>query len=397
MKKITALFLVMMFIISTLGIQNVVAADNFNWNNLRAEYVYNSSRDELEIKIFLPSITRSPDERYDLEVEIDNRDYDKRMSYSSSQDEVYAIFDFDNINSSELDDYLDLDIKIEDEDRDEVFDGRIEMSSNGSMDNNSDDLDWDELDVDYSYSESSERLSITLELNDVNSSPRFRYTAMLESDNRDYEKTMTYSSSGDELKTTFTLNNVDEDDLEDYLDIELEIEDNQNVTVYQEDIDLEDSSSNNSSNNNSDDLDWGDLDVSYTYSESSERLSMTVLLEDVNRSPRFRYTAMLESDNRDYEKTMTYSSSRDELKTTFTINNVDEDDLEDYLDIELEIEDNQNTTVYKKDIDLEDSSSNNSSNNNDRYSWEDLKYSVVYEKDKNRLNVGLQLDNINNA
>jgi hypothetical protein len=124
---------------------------------------------------------------------------------------------------------------------------------------------------------------------------------------------------------------------------------------------------------------------------------MTVLLEDVNRSPRFRYTAMLESDNRDYEKTMTYSSSRDELKTTFTINNVDEDDLEDYLDIELEIEDNQNTTVYKKDIDLEDSSSNNSSNNNDRYSWEDLKYSVVYEKDKNRLNVGLQLDNINNA
>ena len=116
MKKITALFLAMMFIFSTLGIQNAAAADNFNWNNLRAEYMYNSSRDNLEIKIFLPNITRSPDERYELEVEINDRDYDKRMSYSSSDDEIYANFDFDDISSSELEDYLELDIVIEDED-----------------------------------------------------------------------------------------------------------------------------------------------------------------------------------------------------------------------------------------------------------------------------------------
>ena len=169
MKKITALFLAMMFIISTFGIQNVAASDTYNWYNLRAEYVYNTSRDELEIKVFLPNITRSPDERYDLEVEIDNRDYDKRMSYSSSADEVYAIFYFDDIGSSELEDYLDLDIVIEDEDRDEVFEGRIEMTSNRSMNhnnssNNNIDIDWSEIEASMNCETNSNKLELQLEV-----------------------------------------------------------------------------------------------------------------------------------------------------------------------------------------------------------------------------------------
>lgn len=215
MKKITALFLAMMFIISTFGIQNVVAADNFNWNNLRAEYVYNSSRDELEIKIFLPNITRSPDERYELEVEIDNRDYDTRMSYSSSQDEVYATFDFDNINSSELEDYLDLDIVIEDEDEDEVFDGRIQMSSNGSMDhnnssNNDIDIDWSEIETSMNYERNSNKLELQLEVWDVPISAErlansWYYNASVTIDGRKYNQEFIYSGSKNILYSDFDI------------------------------------------------------------------------------------------------------------------------------------------------------------------------------------------------
>ena len=314
MKKITAILLAFMFIISTFGIQGVSAADEFDWNNLRAEYEYNSWRDEVDLEIFLPNINNTPESLYTLELEVNNRIFDERMTYSSSRDEIWVNFLFEDIDSNELEDYLNLDIIIMNDIREEVFNGRIVMSWGGFADNNSDDLNWRELEVWYSYSESSERLTITAELPDVRSRPIFDYTVEIESNNRVYDELMEYSSSRDELQASVVINNVDERDLQDYLDIELIIEDDDRTIVFNEDIDLERGFSGVTSNNDSNDnnsssnIDWDDLDYSVVYERDENRLNVSFEVDGINEfiDPS-DYILSLNFDGRRYELEFLYS------------------------------------------------------------------------------------------
>ena len=320
MKKVTALFLALMFIISTFGIQNVSAADQsesdeFDWNNLRAEYEYNSSRDEVDLEIFLPNINNTPESLCTLELEVNNRIFDERMTYSSSRDEISVNFLFEDIDSSELENYLSLDIIIMNDTRQEVFNGRIEMSGGGSTDNNSDDLNWRNLDVWYTYNESSERLIIAIDLPEVRTRPRFDYTVEVESNNRVYNEIMEYSSSSDELQARISISNVDERDLQDYFDVEILIEDDENTVVFREDIDLErgfsgttssdNSNDNNSSNSN---VDWDDLEFSVVYERDENRLNVAFEIDGINEfiDPS-DYVLSLNFDGRRYELAFLYS------------------------------------------------------------------------------------------
>lgn len=352
MKQAIQLFIATFLVFATLWVQNASAADNFDWaDDLRASFEYDRGDEDLEISIYLDDIRSTPDERYDIEVEINNRDYDKRMSYSSSRDEVYADFDFSNVDEDDLKDYLDLDIVIRDEDGDRVFDGMIEMSGNNDTDNNNDNLDWEDTEFSYSYNEDRERLTIKVELEDITRTPRYTYTVELEADRKDYDERMFYSSTSDRIYANLVIDNVDEDEVEDYLDIDVQILDSNDVKVFDDEINLESyTSSNNNSSSNSK-VDWSELESTVTYEKDKNRLRVRLEVRDIDSSigeDITDYDVELKVDGRTYYLNMFYSASNRTIYTNKYLNVFSESRVNNSYNIWIVIEDEDNDEVYSR-------------------------------------------------
>lgn len=95
-----------------------------------------------------------------------------------------------------------------------------------------------------------------------------------------------------------------------------------------------------------DNLDWDDITSRYEYDRNDDELEISIMLEDVRVTPDDDYDVLLTVDGKRYSKSMNYSSSRDELKATFTFNNIDSDELDDYLKIEFEVVDEFNNIEF---------------------------------------------------
>lgn len=326
-------------------------ADNdFDWNDeIMARYLYDSGTNDLEITIYLEDINQRPDLDYNVELEVDNDDYEKKMSYSSSRDELFATFRFSNIDDDEIDDYLDLEIEINDEDNNEVFDGRIEMKK--GIVNNNDNLDWEDLEVYYDYNESRERLHIEVKLDEITSSPKNTYTVYIEADNKDFDERMFYSSSKDVLAANFYISWVEKDELDDYLELEVKIKDNKSNTLYNEDTDLDDNSSstNSSSSTSNSSIDWSELKTWVIYEKENNRLIVRTQLDNIEKvGTGEEYSVRLSVDGKTYNLNMFYSPANKRLYAYKDLNVFSESRVDNSYNVWIVIKNEDDNTVYNQ-------------------------------------------------
>jgi hypothetical protein len=54
--------------------------------------VYDEEEEDLELKIYLENITREPTYSYEIEFEIDDKEYTKRFTYDDDENEISYSF-----------------------------------------------------------------------------------------------------------------------------------------------------------------------------------------------------------------------------------------------------------------------------------------------------------------
>lgn len=134
-------------------------------------------------------------------------------------------------------------------------------------------------------------------------------------------------------------------------------------------------------------IDWGNLEVKYTYDYNDEELDVRVYVEEWS-SPDDRYTARFKLDGETYNRDFTYDSSKDELYFEYSIN-MDNDDLEDNYDMDIRV-----TNESRDEFEYEDVLSGDVGNVMD---WNDLEVSSEYNSSSQYLRVELTLENIDES
>lgn len=315
MKKILSILVLNILLITSTFTATTHAADDLDWNDIEISYEYDSSDEELEVKIFLEDVNNRPSEDYEVEIEVDNRDYEEEMNYSSSRDEFYVNFEFENVDSNDFQDYRDIEIVIRDEDNDRVFDGDIRLSN--IVYENDDSFDWeDDFEVSYEYDSSRDRLNIKFVLEDIDITPEESYRVYLEADNSDYDERMYYSSSNDELSAHFYISDVESNEVDDYYDLEVEVKDDSGNTVFEDDMDLLDFAHNSGSSSSEEN--WDDLEATIWYEASKNKIHVNLKLRNVSDAAERKansddYIANVNLAWKSYSLVFRYSSIDDSL------------------------------------------------------------------------------------
>ena len=321
----------------------VHAADNFDWyDDISSSYSYDGWDDELSISVTLDDVDSRPDDDYEVSLRVDGRTYTRTMSYSSSRDELESTFNFYDIDSNDLDDYLDIDVTVRNEDDDDEieFDWDFSFSrSNGSNSSDDDDLDFEDIVVIWDYDSSRDRLIIRVRLEDVNSSPNQDYTVELRADGEYYDDDFDYSTSQDELYSNITISNVDSWDLDDFRDVR--------VRIFDEDDDQQFSDFYDASwiDSDAEEL-FEDLTAEVVYNRSTNKLEVTLEVEDVDSTPS-SYDAEIKIDWKTYTRDFNYNSSSDTLKSFLSFSVFSESNVESYYTVEVDVENDDNDTVYE--------------------------------------------------
>jgi len=315
--------------------------DEFDWDDIEYSSEYDEDGEDLLITFTLEGIDNAPNSSYEVVVEIDDEEEDKRFTYSSSQENLTAIVKF-WIDEDDIEDEYDMEFTINNRDEDErelKEDVEIEVWESSS---NNEKLDWDDIEISLAYDEDEEVLYVVFEL-DVESRPNIDFEVDFELDGEDYDDDFSYDSSDERLYAEFQID-IDEDDIEDEYEIDYEItdEDRDDVADDRVDVDVEEYKQIAESN-----IDWENLQVDFRYDERSENLIVNFVLEEIDDEPKEDYIISFELESEGKLTGRLLYDEDDEVLSNFFYIQIDEDDLESSYSIDLEIENEDNDTVYE--------------------------------------------------
>jgi len=367
-------------------------SEELDWENIKAEAVYDEEDEDLDLKIYLEDITRTPDYEYEIEFEINDRNFIEDFRYNIDEEELVVILDI-SIDEQDIRDEYEIEFEVVNKDLDdeEVADSEFEFDVD--IISEDDDFDWDELEIVAVYDEDSERLNIHVFLTDIIVEPKKDYESFIELEDEEYDERFKYDDDNEELRAEYSIK-IDEDDIENSYDIELIVEDDDSEEVYDEDIDIDVDLLSELN-----DFDWEDLEVIALYDEEDEKLYVDLILEDVSSRPGLEFVAELEFEDEDDEGEFSYNSGSESLELSFEFR-IDEDDIENEYEFEIIIEDENGERVLREDfdIDVEDYEEREEETeavvSSTVYDWEDMSISLDYDSNSQILTLRTELGDI---
>jgi len=367
-------------------------SEELDWDKLRAEAIYDEEDEDLDLKLYLEDLSRSPDYEYEIEFEINDRNFLEDFSYNDDEQELSVILDI-SIDENDIRDEYEIEYEIFNKDLDDEEVADSELDFDVDIVSEDDNFDWDDIDVVAVYDEDSERLNITITLSDIVVEPKKDYESFVELDGEDYDERFKYDDDTEELVAEYSIK-IDEDDIVNSYDIELIIEDDDSEEVYDEDIDIDVELLSEVNN-----FDWDDLEVTAMYKEDSERLYVELVLEDVSARPTLDFSVEIEFEDEDDTTDFSYDSGRDELTANFDFK-IDEDDIENEYEFEITIEDEDGERVFREDIesDVEDFEEEDDEDvtvsSNSTYNWENAEILFDYDTQSQYLTIRIELDDV---
>jgi hypothetical protein len=373
---------------TTVEIEIAWYEEEFDWEDIKIDGVYDEAEEELELKIYLEDVSREPDYEYEMEFKIDNKTFKKDFKYDEDEEELSITFDT-RIDDEDIEDEYEVDIEVfnKDLDDEEVGDEKIEFEV--EMIAKEDDLDWYDLEATWVYDDVKERLTLKLILEDVSNEPKGSYESFIEFESEDYDERFKYDEDEEHLIAEYTIK-IDEDDLGYYYDLEVVVEDKDEDEVFDDEVDLrvEDLSE-------ADDFDWDELIVTAKYDEDKERLYVELVLEDIKDTPTFSYIAEVEFADEEDDLVFKYDEDKEELRVSMDAR-IDEDDVEDKYEIEIEIENDDQERVYREDVDVVVwDYKEEVQESDDDYEWDETKVTFDYNTQSQYLTVEVIVDWIN--
>lgn len=323
--------------------------DDFNWNNLKTQAVFDEAKEELTLEVYMSNVSRLPDIEYELEIEFENKDYDKDLKYDEDEEELRAIFEIDVLKSAIEDDYR-LDYRILDW-SEEIDDGRLDIEID--VESSSDDFDWDDLGYSSEYDEERERLEIVFQLKNIKNEPKERYQIFLELEDEDYDQRFKYDSWDDLLEAKFSIK-IQEEDVEDDYDIDFYVENDAGNRKLRDDVRLEigesvvssESSSGTSNVSESSNSSWSDLRVTLDYDENTQNLSVELELPNVSDYPSVDYFSRIDIDGVEVlNGRVIYRSAEKTIRWKF-ISSVKKADLQEAYTLWVQVEDEYKNLLY---------------------------------------------------
>jgi hypothetical protein len=185
--------------------------DDFDWSELKVDAVYSEEDEELELKVYLPNIGREPDYRYETEFTIGNKTFKKDFKYDEDEEELSFSFDTP-MDEDDIESDYEVDFEVYNIDLDDEKVGDEEIEFDVEMISQEDDLDWDKITATGIYDEDRERLSITLELDNIKTEPSGKYTSFMEFEREDYDERFSYDDDKEALIAEYSIK-IDEDDV----------------------------------------------------------------------------------------------------------------------------------------------------------------------------------------
>lgn len=250
-----------------------------------------------------------------------------------------------------------------------------------------DDIDWEDLKVDYTYNSSSERLIVRLSV-DSDTYPSDKYYADFIIDWKNYSRTFSYDSSEDELYIENSVS-INEYDLEDEYEIDVRVfNDDEDDLVYDDVLTEE-------VNNH---MNWNNLKVKTSYSNSRNYLSAEVYLNDVDKKPTEKYYSYFKVNWKTHQAEFVYSSSSDKFYAKHSIY-FDDDDIDDNDDYEVIIKNSSYNEIFEDDWNLDldnlDDDDNDYYYNDDDIRWSNVYISNYYDEDDEKMKIDFVIDDVN--
>lgn len=249
--------------------------------------------------------------------------------------------------------------------------------------------DFSNIEVSSTYSNTTEKLELRFELDDVYDKPSYPYFMKIKINDRTYTSNLIYSNSSEKLYSFFSVS-IDREDVKSYYYMNYYvINDDNNSTKYSKlnykvDIPLDNF------------LKWSNMKLTSSYNENYEQLKLVFSLPNIVKSPKDDYYMKLKIDNKNYESEMIYDTVWKKLYAFFDID-VDENNLKSYYYIDYSVvNDDKNSQVYSRNTYKLDSKTSDISTIKDKLTWSNMKITNTYNKDQEYLKLAFNLTNIKN-
>lgn len=176
------------------------------------------------------------------------------------------------------------------------------------------DIDWDDIRVESSYSQSDENIKVIFTVDHVYTSPELVYSISYRVNNDTYVSSFSYNDGNHNLTATLDIGWVDENELRSSYGSSFKILDEENNIPYS-DTNYTLIIGESDEKVFYDDFSWSDIEINEDYNQSSQRLNLNISLDNIIITPKYQYSVNIDFASWSTLVDLEYDTRKQELRT----------------------------------------------------------------------------------